>query len=259
VSGIDLQRFWRRSSSPAVPAKAGPQAPPTPAVPQAILASTPSVAAEIETMVEAAIDQLRHATRAAGVGRGDPMMPLLESLAQIIRFMGKRTADSDRTGTEASLRIVQALTLAKSTADAERKVFEAGLATAQARTISDISSAIAESAEAALTRRVRVYDRNAVLIAVAGVFVSMGCCLWGGYAWGRSNALAGVSQTEAGLRAAFTNSPADASNWMKLMEWNRIQPQVDQCFKPGGSVTDGGRKACFIPLWIEAPSPPMQQ
>ena len=206
-------------------------------------------------MVEAAIDQLRHATRAAGVGRGDPMMPLLESLAQIIRFFGKRTADSDRTGTEASLRIVQALTLAKSTADAERRVFEASLATAQARTISDISSAIARSAEAALTRRVRVFDRNTTLIAVAVLFSMTGVCLTGGYWWGSSNALAGIHETEAGLRAAFANGPVNAKAWADLLEWNPIRESVERCNKPGFFSTEGGRKVCSISLWIEPPKP----
>ena len=252
MSGIDLQRFWRRPSSPAVPAKAGPQASPTPAVPQALPAPTDPIAAEVETLVE----QLRQAMRAAGVGREDPMMPLLHSLAHFIRFIGKRTADSDRTGTETSLRIVEALTLAKSTADAERQVFEAGLATAQARTISEISSAIASSAEAALTRRVRVYDRNTIFIVVAFVFVSMGCCSWVGYAWGRTNALAGVQQTELELRAAFTFGPANANLWMTLMQWNPVVQPLKECSKPDRALigTDG-RKACSVPLWIEPPKP----
>ena len=150
---------------------------------------------------------------------------------------------------------MDALGLAKTTAEAERRVFEAGLATAQARTISDISSAIARSAEAALTRRVRVLDRSTIFIAVAVVFVSMGCCSWVGYSWGRSTALAGVSQTEAGLQAAFTFSPADANLWMNLMRWNTIRNALPECAKPGQTYFQDGRKACQVPLWIEQPKP----
>ena len=226
---------------PALPAAGGTQAAPPPPDPSA---------QESDRLVE----QLREAARAAGVMRNDPMMPLLSSFALVIRYLGTRTAANDRTVTEASHRITDALLTARTTAEAEQRRFEAALAATQAATIQQVGSAIARSADEALTRRVRVFDRNTALLAAAILVATTGGCLWGGYLWGSSTALAGVHQTEAGLRAAFNASPADAAIWMGLMEWNRIRDSLAQC-SPGLTSLQDGRKVCTIPLWIEKPQP----
>jgi len=71
---------------------------------------------------------------------------------------------------------------------------------AKAETIRDVADHIARSADAALTRRVRVFDHNSTLIAVAGAS-------W----WGDNSATAAICVTEVRLQAAFKGSPHDLS------------------------------------------------
>ncbi len=78
-------------------------------------------------------------------------------------------------------------------------------------------------------------------------------CLVGGYVSGGNVASAEIQETEAGLRAAFSNSPADAKNWMLLMQWNRLKYAPRTCAsQPYGS---GYRLACFFAFW-KGPEPP---
>ena len=255
MSSAEHWPFWpgrlRQQGAPATPAlpapgtakEAGP--PPDPLV------------EEFEKLV----GQLRDAARTAGVGRDDPMMPLLSAFAQMIRFIGTRTASSNKTVADASQRITDALLTAKSAADAERDRFQADLAAAEAATIQRVGNAIARSADAALTRRVRVFDRNTALLAALALVLTAGAGLGGGYWWGSSTANAGIHQTEAGLRAAFNESPADAAIWLDLMTWNRIRGGLAQCASANLITTQDGRRKCDVPLWIEKPQPttPNQQ
>ena len=185
----------------------------------------------------------------------DPMMPLLGSFARVIRFLAARTTRSDRVATEASQRITAAIQQARELADAETARFRAGLEATEADLVHRIGTTIARSADDALRRRIRVFDRNTALLAAA-VFVFS---LLGAYAlgdWrGSSRAYADIHETEAGLQAAFTGGPDAARSWLHLMTWNDIRYSLRLCTSPGQTNLQHGRKACNVPLWIEPPHP----
>ncbi len=206
--------------------------------------------------IERLVSALRDAVRRAGIQNDDPMMPLLTAFVQSIRFLDRRTSSSDRTVTEASRRVTDALLAARNAADAETERFRASLAATEASTIHRVAAAIGRSADQALARRVRVFDRNTALLAAFLLVATAGACLGGGYWWGSSNATSDIRETEAGLQAAFNQGPADARTWLDLMNWNAIQDSLSQChFNPGAMFVDHGRKACNMPLWIEKPQP----
>jgi hypothetical protein len=56
-----------------------------------------------------------------------------------------------------------------------------------------------------------------------------------------------------GLRAAFKSGLPNAIHWLGLMTWNDdIEASLVQCYKdPKLDISEKGRRACHVPLWIE--------
>ncbi len=242
----------RRNAGSIKPAAAASPAPAPYSVPVTVPAPSPPDPSDAE--VEKLLNELREAVRRAGVQRDDPMMPLLTALAHAIRFLGERTSRSDRIAQETSRQTIDTLLQGRRTADAETARFQAGLASTEADIIQRVGAAIARSADAALTRRVRVFDRNTALSAAATLFVTAAVCLGGGYWWGYHAAADDIHQTELGLRAAFDDGPATARMWLNLMRWNSLADALAHCHDPTTSTIEDGRRGCALPFWIE-PAP----
>jgi hypothetical protein len=207
----------------------------------------------MDAETERLLDELRSAVKTAGLEPDDVMMPLVTAFARSIRFMAERGSTSDRMLAAAAERINAALIEARRTADAEAERFNASILATETTIIQRIAGSIAASADKALTRRVQVFDRNTALWAAGALFGTAVACLVGGYVWGSNVAEADIHETEAGLRVAFSNSPADAKNWMLLMQWNNVSEALRTCKSPNEAIVDHGRKACALPLWIEKP------
>jgi hypothetical protein len=217
------------------------------------LVHKPSASAGIDAETERLLDELRSAVKTAGLEPDDVMMPLVTAFARSIRFMAERGNTSDRMLAAAAERINAALIEARRTADAEAERFNASILATETTIIQRIAGSIAASADKALTRRVQVFDRNTALWAAAVLFGTAVACLVGGYVWGGNVAEADIQETEAGLRVAFSNSLADAKNWMLLMQWNNVSEALRTCKSPNEAIVDHGRRACALPLWIEKP------
>jgi hypothetical protein len=199
------------------------------------------------------IDELRAAVQAAGIQRDDVMMPLLTAFAHVIGFEAERAALSDAAVTEASQRIANALLSARQAADAEADRFQAKIHAAEAATVQEISTAIARSADRAITRRVKVFDRNTALAAAGVLFAVAAGCLGGGYWWGNTDASTDIHETELHLQAAFRDGGEAAHIWFGLMAWNDIRDALKGCRKPGQALSDPRGQACLVPLWLEQP------
>jgi len=203
------------------------------------------------------VARMRAAARQAGIDDDGPLTPLLEALMLTLERLGALTDRNARISTQHAAALDTALSLARQSANAETERFYASLDAAKAETVRDVAQHIARSADAALRRRVQVFDRNTALIA-AGVLVgSILIALAGGYWWGDSNATAGIRETETGLRAAFSGGPEAARDWLDLMTWNDPEKALAQCSGTAVSI-QYGRRACGVPLWIEksVPAPP---
>ena len=207
---------------------------------------------ESDPEVERLVDEIRDAARKSGMRSDDPLMPLLTAYVKAIRLMAERTARSDQVAEQASRRIIEAIQQAHRATDAETKRFKASLSVSESETIRRVADAIAVSAEKALTRRIRVFDRNTALAAAGVLFAVAASCLGGGFWWGHHAATTSIHETEAGLQAAFAQGPKAAQKWLNLMQWNDLPYSLGLCTDAISSVQHR-RHACNVPLWIEAP------
>lgn len=76
----------------------------------------------------------------------------------------------------------------------------------------------------------------------------------GGYIWGRHDT------AELETRFAAFATRADAVTWISLLTSNgNLDQNMSEACTPGGSgfvVTPEGRRACHVPLWLDAPDVP---
>ena len=223
-----------------------------PAVTALMTSLLPPAKPEVESdpEVERLVDEIREAARKSGMRSDDPLMPLLTAYVKAIRLMAERTARSDQVAEQASRRIIEAIQQAHRAADAETERFKASLSVSESETIRRVADAIAVSAEKALTRRVRVFDRNTAYAAAGVLFAVAASCFGGGYWWGHHAATTSIHETEVGLQAAFADGPDVAQKWLDLMTWNSLPGALAQC--TGTSTTiEHGRRECDVPLWTE--------
>lgn len=198
------------------------------------------------------VGRMRAAARQAGIDDDGPLTPLLDAFMLTLDRLGALTDRNARISTEHAAALDTALVLARQSANAETDRFRAGLEAAKAETVRDVAQHIARSADAALTRRVEVFDRNTALLAAVVLVGSFLGALGGGYWWGDSDAKAAIHETEVGLRAAFSGGPGAAQDWLDLMTWNDPEQALAQCRGNAVSI-QYGRRACGVPLWIEKP------
>lgn len=222
-----------------------------------LILSVPHMSDPVKNEADRLVSQLHEAARQAGLRRDDPMVPLIRVLGEILRFISARTARSDRIASDASRRIARTVSQSRQAADAETKRFRAALAKTEADTVGRIATAIVETADAAWTRRVRVFDRNTAMLAGLVLFAVAAACLAGGAWWGRSSTYADFHETEADLHAAFIDGPDRAHAWLQLMEWNDPRAALLSCDAAQGRIhIQDGRRWCLVPLWIEKPATP---
>lgn len=117
------------------------------------------------------VDRMRVAVRQASIDGDGPLTPLLEAFMLTLGRLGTLTDRNARISADHAAAMAAALDQARRAADAETGRFRSQLDAATAETIRDVAHHIARSADAALTRRVRVLDRNSVLIAAAVLVV----------------------------------------------------------------------------------------
>jgi len=202
----------------------------------------------------ALVARMRAAAREAGLDDDGPLTPLLQALALALEHLAALSDRNARRETEHKAELRQILTVARQASEAETACFRAGLDTTKTEVIREIAGKIAKSADAALTRRVRVFDRNSALITAGVLVVGLIGALGGGYWWGSRHADAAIYETEAGLRAAFEHGPEAARLWLNWMRWNDPKGALAQC--SGNALSrQGGRLGCMVPLWIEDAAP----
>ena len=111
------------------------------------------------------VGRMRAAARQAGIDDDGPLTPLLDAFMLTLDRLGALTDRNARISTDHAAALDTALTLARQAANAETDRFYASLDAAKAETVRDVAQHIARSADAALRRRVQVFDRNTALVA----------------------------------------------------------------------------------------------
>lgn len=198
---------------------------------------------------------IRDAARKGGMQPDDPMAPLVEVLARGVMFVGQQCATVAGTTEAAAERLSAILSDGREVADAEADRFRAQCQAAEAETVDSLSTALADEAARAFGDRVRALDRRtAALVGLAVAFaLTLGAA--GGWWAGDQSARAAIVATEDGVRAAFREGPTAAALWVDLMRWNDPRAALMVCREPGEVLTQGGRRSCRVPLWVERPPP----
>ena len=193
--------------------------------------------------------RLRAAAARAGFADDDPLGVVLSALADLLGAVGTVTGEHARR-----LQTLQAG--AREVAQLEIDRARQEIAAAESATVGRISSAIAASADAALARRVRVFDRNTALAATGILCASIGIAAGGGYLRGSVTGRAEVVRTEQKLAAAFRAGASGASAWLTLMTANDPTQALAECHGAALWIDKAtGRRACRVPLWLDPPSP----
>ena len=197
----------------------------------------------------AARARLQAAAIRAGFADDDPLGPVLRALSDVLGAVGAIT-------TEHAQRLEAVQTNARDLAQTEIDRAKQEITAAESATIGRISMAIAASANAALLRRVRVFDRNTALAAASVLFAFVVLSLGGGYLYGRTAARAEIVQTGHDLSAAFRTGANGASAWLTLMMANDPTQALAECRGPALWTDKAtGRRACRVPLWLDPPPP----
>jgi len=193
--------------------------------------------------------RLQAAATRAGFADDDPLGPVLTALSDVLGAVGAVSVDHAQ-------RLETLQSGARDLAQTEIDRAKAEIAAAESVTIGRISSAIAASADAALVRRVRVFDRNTALAATGVLLACIGTAVAGGYLYGRTVTRTEIVQTEQGLAAAFRTGSRGASAWLTLMTANDPTQALAECREPALWIDKTtGRRACRVPLWLD-PAPP---
>ena len=210
---------------------------------------------------DAVQQQLTQAARRDGLDEDGPMTPTLRALHLCMASLREMTRIISQIPGHYVGQILDAISASRTVAETETARFRAEIEHTEAEIVHRIAAAIAASADKALARRVRVFDRTTALVAALTLILTAGGCLGGGYWWGSSDAQAHIQQTEWRLQAAFARGGLAADLWAMLMESNDIAAAVKSCRGPSLIDTGASRTACLVPLWTEpaAGAPPRAQ
>ena len=131
--------------------------------------------------------------------------------------------------------------------------------TAAERSMAQVVEQMERAAARGVNQRVvelaRAHNLRTLLIYGVAFVVAVLAATGGGFAWGQEAANAAVRETEQQLALAFRDGPGAAASWANLMKWNNVGNSMAACtgyaVKPQGPE---GRRACYMPLWIDAPN-----
>lgn len=198
-------------------------------------------------------DALREAARASGLQPGDPLCPLTEGLAVHADHLDERhdALVAASAATVGELRMI--LAEGRETAEAEMGRFRAECRATEAETVASLSGAITSASAQVFTGRVRAMDRRTAALVAIGLVAALVAGAASGWWTGVTTTRAAIAETEAGLRAAFRNSPQTARLWLELMTWNDPRTAVVRCRDAGRIREEGGRKACPLLFWVSPP------
>lgn len=201
---------------------------------------------DLAGQIRAAADTLPGAAAEAGVLPGDPMHDLLSTLGTGFATWGDLL-------TAHAKRLEEMTGAAKSVADGEVTRARAQIGAIQAEAVQRVTDGITAAADRVLERRTARLELSLAIKVGVGLFALMLAMMAVGYMLGRSSAFAEIEVTERQVAQAFQDGPEVAKQWSTLMRYNDLRASMAKCTGTALISAKGGRKACFIPLWIEGP------
>ncbi len=231
---------------------------------------------ELRDRFDALLRQLEVDARRDGLHDDGPMTRVLQMLQLCMGILREVTDLNIRTTERHADQVVGTIEgaerQAKAVVEWARADLARQMATEHTQFADHIAGRVVSQTERGIERRARQFPVKVALWLAVVLFGSNAITAWvvhdrtvaeiavataaAGDA-GIKGTLAAIHETEAGLRDAFrTESLGDAMQWLDLMRWNSIPLSLARCKEPELSfVGAGGRHACKVPLWTEAPVP----
>lgn len=113
-----------------------------------------------------------------------------------------------------------------------------------------LEEAAATGADRRAATLARAHNWRTVLLAAGALVGALAIGGVGGFWFGWNSQIATASRIEA---AALRDGPDAAATWLGFMQANDGRVVKSAC-AAGTAVTDGGRKACALGLWVEPPA-----
>lgn len=200
------------------------------------------------------LDDLRAASRQAGIRSDDPLWPVIETLGRTAHHLAERSAEIEATSERVLAGLDGLLERGRAVSFAEVERIRAELARTQTVMVAEVAGAIGDAANRTLVRRVMIHDlRLAAWSVVVFVTVLLGVSA-GSYALGAVHVRERYVSADASVRSILAaGGVAAAERWRDLMGWNDIVEAEAICVRIGNTAQINGRAACAIPLWTEPP------
>lgn len=165
-----------------------------------------------------------------GIAPDDPLKPLLDSMAE---------RDEAMTANVAAL------------ADAIK-----GVAVLPPDGVDKLGRAAATGADRRAAELARAHNLRTLLTYGGALVASVVLAAAGGFWLGQAWTSDGIQETEQGLAAAFRDGPDAAAGWLRLIQQNNLPAALAQCTGTRAFTDRTGRKACFLPVYVEPSTRP---
>lgn len=173
----------------------------------------------------------------------EPFAMIHETQEKINRLLEKVAAGSEALNVQV-----------KATADGEIARVRASVADVEEESVERMTAAMEQSAQ--LVVRVKQWQIAAALACFLCVATAVGVLV--GWYFGWRDGSATVAATERGLAEAFRGGGEAADMWLKLMRNNDPKLSLEQC--KGAAVWQiNGRRACWVPMWLDEAGAPEQR
>ena len=120
-----------------------------------------------------------------------------------------------------------------------------------------LQAAVIRGADRRAAELARAHNRRTLLLGGLAVVVGLAAAAGGGALWGAAAANERVRETERRLSIAFQDGPDAAAAWVNLMEQNDVLRALSVCKASHAFTDQSGRKACALPIYLEAPTRPV--
>jgi hypothetical protein len=215
-------------------------------------------------VMEDFLARFRQVVSRQGIGRKDPLAPVLDMLGELLVHLTHVFEDH---GNDLSDRLNAARTVILEDArQAERmitvmlgkmKAEEAMTRQRQDLILRQFQDTTEDLIRTAIVRRAAARVWRDRMLAMLFLLASLIATFWFGRSWGRDEMTTALQATQSHLPATvLRDGPEVLIHWLDLMDWNRLDLASRTCApQPGGA---GLRQACTYTLWDAPPadSPP---
>jgi len=214
-------------------------------------------ASSLQTKLAALVQELRRSCRDYGLESDDPFSPVMKALILVLEWLGAFAAELRTITIDYGSQVLQRLQASRAADQAAILHLETHMEAVRLQLVQGFQSDLGRDFNKVIARQIWVQIwKNSLIAAVVFTASILGSGAYG-YYWGQSTgqsmAQASIHETEVGLRAAFKSGLLDAKYWLGLMTWNNdIEYALTQCYtNPKLDISDHGRRACLVQLWIE--------